>query len=476
MYRAMIVDDEQWVVKNLLDSVDWARFGFTVVGTETNSPKALQLMKELNPDVAFVDIRMPEISGLELIKKCNEMQLDTLFIVVSGFAEFSYVQKCMNLGALGYCLKPIEEEEIVPLLKKAKDKLDDRSAKDTPSVMEWIMDDKPEGRERVAKLLGNAGLEPAGGLRVVVSLDAEQIGAMLQPYRCLRLSSGNGKSVYIVQESGQAPLFEHLSERAGGFGGSAYRGIGLGGLFHELSALREAIEDAEMAAFQYFIAGRPVVYQSGASKGFADFKQLSSALQKHDMSELTALYDQYIEWFRTGAYQIKHAFFLYNTVMTTIIQSQNSESDGLSKYLLVDYERLLERYQDAAELIQDLKRMSGAYLGGMYREGQLRSDSFAAVIDYVNTNYHQNVSLQMLADEFYMNRNYISQLFIKHVSQSFTDYLAELRVRHACELLKNSNLPIHRVGERVGYHDAYYFSKIFKKIVGKTPREYRTGA
>ncbi|WP_165822693.1 response regulator [Paenibacillus montanisoli] len=471
MYRAMIVDDEQWVVKNLLDSVDWARYGFTVVGTETQSPKALQLMQELNPDVAFVDIRMPEISGLELIKKCNEMQLDTLFIVVSGFAEFSYVQKCMNLGALGYCLKPIEEEEIVPLLKKAKDKLDDRLAKDTPSVMEWIMDDKQEGRERIAKLLVNAGLEPAGGLRVVVSLDAEQFGAMLKPYCFLRLSSGNGKSVYIAQESGPTPLLQQLAQ----YGGT-YRGIGISGLFHEPAAIRDAIEDAEMAAFQYFIAGKPTVYQSGASKGFADFKQLSSALQKHDMSELTALYDQYLEWFRTGAYQIKHAFFLYNTVMTTIIQSQNSESDKLSKYLLVDYERLIERYQDAAELIQDLKRMSGAYLGGMYREGQFRSDSFVAVIDYVNSHYHQNISLQMLADEFYMNRNYISQLFIKHVSQSFTDYLAELRVRHACELLKNSNLPIHRVGERVGYQDAYYFSKIFKKIIGKTPREYRTGA
>jgi two-component system response regulator YesN len=469
MYRAMIVDDEQWVVKNLLDSVDWTRYGFQIIGTETNSPKALELIRVLNPDLVFVDIRMPEISGLELMKKCNELQLDTLFIVVSGFAEFSYAQKCMNLGGIGYCLKPIEEEEIVRLLKKAKEKLDERSAKDMPSVLDWIIEDKPEGKERIRKLLQKEGFDAKNGMRIVMCLGLEDENPeLLRPYRHVRFSSGNGKSIFIAEENSRVSLYDHLL-----FYPDKFRGIGLSRLFYRLEDLKEAIEDAEMAAFQYFISGKPTVYQSSGNKGFSDFKQLSPALQKRDMSELVALYDQYSQWFATGAYQIKHAFFLYNTVMTTIIQSQHAETDKLDKYLLVDYERLIERYHDVYDLIQDLKRMSSAYLGGIYRKGEIRSDSFLAIIEYVNGNYHLNLSLQMLAEVFYMNRNYISQLFIKHVSQSFTDYLAELRVRHACELLKNSNLPIQRVGERVGYHDAYYFSKIFKKIIGKTPREYR---
>ncbi|WP_164545772.1 response regulator transcription factor [Paenibacillus albus] len=473
MYRAMIVDDEQWVVKNLLDAVEWPRYGFEIVGTETNSPRALQLIKEINPDLVFIDIRMPEISGLELIKRCNELQLDTLFIVVSGFAEFSYVQKCMNLGALGYCLKPIEEEEIIPLLKKAKDKLDDRSARDVPSLMDWIMEDKQESGERIGRLLTNAGMDPARGLRAIACLDVEDM-ELLRPLRQLKLSAGSGKVLYVAEETAPDSIHSHLLAYRGKF-----RGIGISSLVHDTAQLREAIEDAELAAFQYFIAGGSTVCVANvsSSKGFGDFKQLTASLQQQNMSELLALYDQYAEWFRTGAYQMKHVFYLYNTVMSTIIQSQRVEEDLLAKYWLVDYERLIERYTDVDDLIQDLKRMSGAYLGGLYHQGgQIRSDSFSAVIDYVNRNFHQNLSLQMLADEFYMNRNYISQLFIKHVSQSFTDYLAELRVRHACELLRGSNLPVHRVGERAGYPDAYYFSKIFKKMIGKTPREYRSAS
>lgn len=468
MYRAMIVDDEEWVVKNLVNSVDWSRFGFEIVGTETQSPEALEKIKSMNPDLVFVDIRMPEISGLELIKKCNELHLETHFIVVSGFAEFSYVQKCMNLGALGYCLKPIEEEEIIPLLKRAKDILDERSAKDVSSVLDWIMEDTALGKERIGKLLGDAGFDAKNGKRVVVCLEVENT-ELLRPYRHVKISTGSGKSISVVEENHSISLYDHLNRNAGKF-----KGIGLSRLIHQEENLKDAAEEAEMASYQYFITGKPTVYQATGNKGYSDFRQLSAALQRQDMYELAKLYDQYDQLFTTGDYQIKHAFFLYNTVMTTIIQSQNPETEKLDNYLLIDFERLIERYHDVHDLIQDLKRMTTAFLGGMYLHGQIRSDAFLAVLRYVNCNYHQNISLQMLGEEFYMNRNYISQLFIKHVSQSFTDYLAELRVRHACELLTNSNLPIHRVGERVGYPDAYYFSKIFKKIVGKTPREYRT--
>jgi two-component system response regulator YesN len=463
----MIVDDEEWVVKNLVNSVDWSRFGFEIVGTETQSPEALKQIKSINPDLVFVDIRMPEISGLELIKRCNEMNLDTLFVVVSGFAEFSYVQKCMNLGAVGYCLKPIEEEEIIPLLKRAKDILDERSAKDVASFLDWIIEDTAWGKERIGKLLEDAGFNTKNGKRITVFLEVENT-ELLRPYRHFKISSSSGKSISIVEENHSISLYEHLHRYTGKF-----KGIGLSRLINQDEDLKEAVEEAELAAYQYFISGKPTVYQATGNKGYSDFRQLSAALQRQDMYELAKLYDQYAHLFTTGDYQIKHAFFLYNTVMTTIIQSQHLETEKLDNYLLIDFERLIERYQDVYDLIQDLKRMTTAFLGGMYLQGQIRSDVFLSILHYVNSNYHQNLSLQMLGDEFYMNRNYISQLFIKHVSQSFTDYLAELRVRHACELLTNSNLPIHQVGERVGYPDAYYFSKIFKKIVGKTPREYR---
>lgn len=467
MYKAMIVDDERWVLNNLLKSIDWASEGFEIVGTETESPKALERIQELNPELVFVDIRMPEISGLELIKTCNDLQLDTLFIVVSGFAEFSYVKKCINLGAIGYCLKPIEEEEIIPLLKKAREILHERSAKDLPTALDWLMEESPVGLTRIGLSLEHAEIDRQKGLRVVFGIEFNGTG-LIRRYPHLKISLEKGKWIYIVQEDSSAPIHEWLLHHAEGF-----IGIGVSRLFHAVEDVYAAMEEAEMAAYQYFMIGRPTIYQTNGMKGFADFKPLSAALQRNDMLELQALYAQYGEWFKTGDFQIQHAFYLYNTVMSVIIQSQQSDTENLGKYLIIDFARMLERYQSMEDMLQDLQRMTIAYLGGMYHQKQIRSAGFLEILHYVNSNYAKNLSLQLLASEFYLNRNYISQLFIKHVGQSFTDYVAELRIRHACELLKNSNSPIHRIGERVGYPDAYYFSKIFKKVTKKTPREYR---
>lgn len=468
MYKAMIIDDERWVLNSLLKSIDWTSEGFEIIGTETESPKALDRIQAQHPDLVFVDIRMPEINGLELIKICNDLQLDTLFIVVSGFAEFSYVKKCINLGAIGYCLKPIEEEEMLPLLKKARELLQDRAAKDVPTALDWFMEESPEGLARIGRSLELAGMEVNKGARVVFGLEFN--GAELaRRYAHLKISSEKNKCIYLVQEDSRTPIREWLLLHAG-----EYAGIGLSRLFHSLQEVYSALEEAEMAAYQYFMVGRPTIYQVGAIKGFSEFKPLSAALQRNDMTELQTLYRQYGEWFKTGEYQIQHAFYLYNTVMTVILQSRHSDTENLGKYLMIDFVRLIERYQSMEEMLQDLQRMTIAYLGGMYDQKQIRSAGFLEILHYVNKNYARNLSLQLLASEFYLNRNYISQLFIKHVGQSFTDYVAELRIRHACELLKSSNAPIHRVGERVGYPDAYYFSKIFKKVMKQTPREYRS--
>jgi two-component system response regulator YesN len=467
MYRAMIVDDEQWVVQNLLDSVHWPTYGFEIIGTETQSPKALAQIRNLKPDLVFIDIRMPEISGLEVINKCRELYLHALFIVVSGFAEFSYVQKCMNLGAIGYCLKPIEEDEIIPQLKKAKEILDKRSEHEDPSILDWIMEESDYAKQRLDQCLEKAGLHKKSVKRAIVCLNVEN-SELLRHYRHLKISSGSGRRIYIAEENSRVSLYDHLLRETG-----KYRGIGLSRLFYQAEEVKQAIEDAEMAAYQYFICGKPTVYQASVRKGFFEFRQLFSTKQRNDVSEWIKLFDHCARLFETGNYQIQHAFFLYNTVITTILQSQKEEIENPDPYLLIDFERLIERYEDVNDLIRNLKRMTTAYLGGIYREGQIRNEAFLTLLQYVNSNYHLNLSLQLLSDEFYMNRNYISQLFIKHLGQSFTDYLAELRIRHACELLANSNLPVQGVGERVGYPDGFYFSKIFKKIVGKTPRQYR---
>ncbi len=118
MYRAVIIDDEKWVVKSLLATIKGQLY-FEIIGEAYDGISGLSLIKEQQPDLAFVDIQIPGMGGLELLKAAQMEELPTVFIVISGHAEFAYAQKAMLYNAIGYCLKPFSRSELLDAMEKA---------------------------------------------------------------------------------------------------------------------------------------------------------------------------------------------------------------------------------------------------------------------------------------------------------------------------------------------------------------------
>lgn len=125
MYDAVIIDDEKWIVKSLISTIEDQEY-FKIIGEAYDGISGLALIEELKPDLAFVDVRIPGMGGLELIQAANSKNLQTLFIVISGHAEFAYAQKAMFHNAIGYCLKPFSKSELLEPMKKAYDIILDR--------------------------------------------------------------------------------------------------------------------------------------------------------------------------------------------------------------------------------------------------------------------------------------------------------------------------------------------------------------
>lgn len=118
MYKVMLIDDEKWVVKSLKNSIDWHSLGFEIVAEAFNGEEGYDKIKRLTPDLVFTDIRMPGMDGLEVMRKSNELNRNISFIITSGYKEFEYAKKAIQYGALEYCLKPFDEEEITDILVK----------------------------------------------------------------------------------------------------------------------------------------------------------------------------------------------------------------------------------------------------------------------------------------------------------------------------------------------------------------------
>ncbi|MDQ0113702.1 response regulator transcription factor [Paenibacillus harenae] len=158
MYKVFLVDDEELVINSLIASVDWEAYGFEVAGYALSGSEAFDAIQAIEPHLVFTDIRMPGISGLELIKQLKDASSKALIIVLSGYAEFALAQKAINYGAFGYCLKPFDEIEISGFLKKAAKLIKDKEMTKDANILEYLETGSPEYAERLQKMLLAAGI------------------------------------------------------------------------------------------------------------------------------------------------------------------------------------------------------------------------------------------------------------------------------------------------------------------------------
>lgn len=127
MYQAIIVDDEKWVIKSLISTIENQNY-FEISGEFYDGHSALSYIREYKPDLAFVDVQLAGINGLEILNAAKTEKLPTLFIVISGHAEFAYAQKALFHNALSYCLKPFSRNELMDSMQKAYNLLEERKA------------------------------------------------------------------------------------------------------------------------------------------------------------------------------------------------------------------------------------------------------------------------------------------------------------------------------------------------------------
>jgi two-component system response regulator YesN len=467
MYKVLIVDDESWVVESLKDLVSWAQYGFEVVGQAASGSEALDAIRKLNPDVVFTDIRMPEMNGLELIRRGKTMGGAIRFVVVSGYAEFAYAQKALSYGAAAYCLKPFDEIEIGGVLVKLKETLD--SARPIrEDIMQILLDDS--GGRSQEKLLGM--LEDQGilnwveqGIVPVVAIGLSELH--LPAGRVIKLITGTAKTAYLMNEEQAKELLRIGAENYP----EDMLGIGVGKLLTDRRGIRSGIEEADIGAYQCFIVGKPGVFTLPIMRDTelkALLAEIHTAIGSKDSETVLCNLDRIDGLFREGVLTIRHAFEVYNLTISFLFDLGRKET------ILYSYEQLVRLFANVSEMIAELKSLAGQYMLQMSAHApESKNQTFKPILQYVTENFRRDLSLQELANQFFMNPSYISQLFKKEVGETFTAYVARLRVEQACELLERGSSTVSEIAEKIGYRDYFYFTRLFKKLTGQTPTQYR---
>lgn len=149
MYRVIVVDDEVWALKGMQRLLQHRADRFEIIFETTDPKEALEKICEEQPDIVFTDVRMPDITGIELMQQVKERGITTNFVVISGFADFSYVQQALLEGAIDYQLKPIDIHKVDEMLNRLYTKMETRRSFDELHVYASLR----EGEKNTKKLL-----------------------------------------------------------------------------------------------------------------------------------------------------------------------------------------------------------------------------------------------------------------------------------------------------------------------------------
>lgn len=491
MLKLMIADDERIIRETISTIIDWKRYDIELVGLCKNGLEAYDMILDESPDIVLTDIRMPGMDGLELIRRVSETDLNTQFIILSGFGEFEYAKTAMKYGVRHYLLKPCNEAQILESVQDVVQDCYRHMASDQAyHTMNSIRHHAMFG------ILNDA---------IYQNRSYEEIIRSYDPYMDFYLSSYHLLYLYFLEQENLQEALSRLRQYAA----EHFPEVTIHGIYvnHTLLLFFRDFAPDYRALIQYLESlhfpsqsTQPTIEEKSYKnlltllltildkvKRFSmiyyinDFHILSSCNYGYVMEEAEKLTASIQDGHTADLEKLLEllseisdiAFFkqLTNTLMLKITAADSALSTiDLTEFLLsFNQEKELPRLKQGLEQkLRELltERPANSDISSMTRQ----------IYDYVEQHLaEQNLTLKMIAEQYlFMNTDYVSKKFQKETGTRFSNYLTDVRIDRAKKLLLSADADkIQTVAEQVGCgNNPQYFSQLFKKKTGLTPSAY----
>jgi two-component system, response regulator YesN len=479
MFRAIVVEDEPWTLRWISNTFKWEKMGFELIAQTLDPEEAFQIICSERPDVVFTDIRMPEISGLDLMKMTREKGIDTEFVIISRFAEFSYAQQAIRQGAFDYRLKPVQKDEAEELLKNLYTFLEDKWSKQYFDVLESLMGNGCN----IGEIVGSRGLDNTGAwYQSVIIISTEKSDKLESPFNNTGISSlefnlGPRKKLYITNSNHN--INEDIIKYYSNLPNCNGVCIGLSRQSENLSEISRLIKEADLASNSDFIYDRSDIFyykKSNFSIVKNILEKIFSAMDTGLYNDAKVVFEKVPELFISNQLGMDEVVYFWNQVVTYVTETYKDRSSAYDLEYM-NCTLLLEKFSNlkaVAEYLSKLFYLFSAIEINIIENKEINVN-FEKLLEYVNKNYHQKLHLKELAGKYFINFTYCSELFKKYTGSTFSEYTTALRMKKSRELLENRSLTIEQICEYTGYGDYFYFNSIFKKYHGLTPSQYRKG-
>ena len=416
MYRVLLADDEPIILSGLQSMLDWERLDCTVCAAARDGRQALELVEARCPDIVVCDINMPRLTGLELLETCAQRYPELVFIMLTNHQDFHMAQQSLRNRAVDYLLKiDLDEEKLARSLRLAIDECEKRRRLLAPSLSrrEGSLAEEPA---RHAAVL----LSPEGGYGAQQALAAlEELGAGSRCAAALLILDPSAiPDIGSFTREERQRLFRFHLNLAQDVAQKVFQGAGF-----TLLPSQPGCGTAVFFLWGLEDAAPIAQFQARLTAAFRDISQMGLSV-----------------------------------LATGVVSGQ-----GLAE-LRLQTEVLKREHALSPKPFLSWSQSMG------------KTDYVSAAKRYVDSHILERVLVQEAAAAIGITPNYLSSLFKRQLGQNFMDYVNATKVKYACALLQDGKHMVYEVSHMLGYDNAYYFTKVFKRYMKMTPTEYQAAS
>jgi len=537
MYRVFLAEDEILERENYRESWIWKDSEFTLCGDAANGKDAWEQLQSKNIDILVTDIRMPFMDGLELSRLVREHMPEIKIIILSGYSEFKYARQALEIGVTDYIVKPIKSSQLLETMQKVVKQIDaERSIKkdivrlqkqaelNRPIRINKFLDDLSLGiyssdlmKKRAKEL--NLDIDANYYITMVIEFAEQKLLLThndhlltIDVVRILKDIISNDPDVYYFRKDMHSIVVifkgnesKQLQKKAVHLASRIRHAIiektaankalfSIGGIREGLPGIAESLADAKLILdFKYlFSENDTIIMEQSLLKKInktnghdlslnTETNLIENLLKFGSKDETKLVVDKLVSKLKT--LQFSRIYYQY------ICMGLIKRIEGFLAEIGEDISCALKTEADNTfctnqwlKWSNDINLFSAFLTKLLHRVIELReqnknykySNFIAATVKYIDENYvNSALSLNDVASYANISSSYFSTLFSQEMGESFIDYLTRKRISRAKELLKTTSMRLIDIAFEVGYQDSNYFSKIFKKLTGMSPRDYR---
>ncbi len=529
--KVFIADDEIYVIEVLKKIVDWQAIGFEIAGTASDGVSAVNMIRESKPDVVITDIRMPGIDGLEMIKSIQQEFPDISFIIISGYKYFKYAQMAIQYGVKGYLLKPINKNELMKLLSQVNQERNlnrqnnfDNNSKEyfearkkmQGMFLDEIVEKRPMSAETAEQANKDFMLKFRKGvyLCIIFKLDYyftqndelfnlnvfENLISLLEELfivvcydfiykvygsKCVLLA--NAISCQTINEA-LSNLQKKINE-----GDLLPENMVIitckGSMQNEYKRIPETYDDAVRALKSRILEAkgtRLLEIPKAKNNDACDLNSIFGEDERNDFSKSIEQFDKNevrskinLMFTMADSLRIDNADFYWELCEAVYVRFlQTIQYMNLFEDILAEKKRFMNLFEDCVDINAMKRLLIHQILSCIEELSETGSSSENASViiakKYITEHYRERITLNHISQLVFLNPVYFSILFKRESGINFVDYVNVYRIEVSKGHLKELKYSLADVADLTGFTNAKYFSKIFKKIVGITPTEYRT--